>query len=273
MRNRELTPREIHRRLTIFTDKKISEQTKMKDCSNFLTTLAYNNNGAVLIEKGDYLGAISSLSLALKAAKNSMAEDYDEGDLQQEVLSFSVDDLMAKGPLQESHIEEGFYVYDRPIRIPEVWGVSKDERSSTERLPQHPRVVVCSAISTFNLALAHHLCALKNNTNSEALLNKSTKLYEYGLQVQQGAYYEDDREREDDQEADIFSLAMLNNLADVHRRLQNSEIAKAYSETILQVLLSIIDTNDSATETLDAFYQNTFFYLISSRGVNTAAAA
>lgn len=129
--------------------------------------------------------------------------------------------------------------------------------------------VVCSAVSIFNLALAHHLCAIQNPINGEAFLQKAGRLYEFGLQVHQGIRPEEANHSD----CNLFYLAILNNLTDVHRRLCDSATAKKYSEGLLQMLMFLTDSRHKAAGTLDAFYQNTFIYLLSSRGVNAAAAA
>lgn len=227
--------------------------------NNLFHAVASNNKGASLIDSGDFREALSSLSLALKAAKSCMTEDERNGEGHHEV-PFGMDSFMTKVSLQESNIEDGFYVYDQPIRIP-----AQDTNSVHK--------VVCSAAAIFNLALAHHLFALSNQTNnSSLLLQKAGKLYEFGLQVQQGAPQAEEQGME--HASTLFYLACLNNLTDVHRRLDNSTAAQKYGEDLLQLLMFLTDTQLSAKEeAVDAFYQNTFFYLLSARGVNAAAAA
>jgi hypothetical protein len=232
----------------------------MTNTEQFNDAVTNNNSGANLIDQGDFVGALSKLSRALRCAKNSMsdcsAEDQENGG------PSDLDYLMAKqrgSLLQES--DYGYFVYDQPIRIPEALVVDSGDTTCN-----FPSKAVCSAISIFNLALAYHLMALRSSQNSQGFLKKSAKLYEFGMQIST--------------EKTFFYLAILNNLADVHRRLSDSRMSRRFCEELLQTLMVLADsqkeascTDDDTADTLDVFYQNSFFYLLSTRCVNGAPAA
>ena len=222
--------------------------------------VASNNNGAQLIDEGDYTGALSFLSSSLKATKNCMADSCTGGGDQE--VPFDLDCLMLKqrGALQESRNDDGYFVYDRPIQVPVVFFNSSS----------FPHKVMCSAISIFNLALAHHLHALKTSQKAELFLRKAGRLYEFAMQVQPVAATET-------APCTFFHLAILNNLADVHRRLGDSRTSQKFCEELLHLLMSLADarkeTPADEDDTLDVFYQNSFFYLLAARSINAAPAA
>lgn len=250
---------------------------------NLINAILGNNNGAARIEEGDYMGAISCLSTALKAAKCCMSDHENDGnsDECQEETPFDLDSIMMKEKVALQYSfdddDEGYFVYERPIRMPNSIMVqhNDDDASSCSAFPHK---VLCSAISIFNLALAHHLEAVSRSSDAVVFLKKAAKLYDFGLQVLQGA--DTPMEYGIPTKCGLFYLAILNNLGDVHRRLRNTRVSEQYCQELLRMLVFLSEdaTSTSATtrssdETFDAFYQNSVFYLLSSHGINAAPAA
>ena len=249
---------------------------------NLINAIVGNNNGAARIEEGDYMGAISCLSTALKAAKCCMSDHGDDGNMDesQEETTFDLDSIMMKEKVAlqysfDDEDDEGYFVYERPIRMPHSIMVQHHDDASS--CSPFPHKVLCSAISIFNLALAHHLEAVSRSSDAVVFLKKAAKLYDFGLQVLQGA--DTPLEHGIPTKCGLFYLAILNNLGDVHRRLRNTRISEQYCQELLRMLVFLSEdaTNTSNTtpsdETFDAFYQNSVFYLLSSHGINAAPAA
>ena len=225
--------------------------------ADIFNAVANNNRGANLVDEGDYLSALPEISSALRCVKNGLRdciEDEQEG-------SFDLDSLMAKpreALVHASRNNDGYFVYDQAIRIPELFSA-----------PTSHDKQVCAAISIFNLALAHHLHGLTTTHKSEVFLIKAAKLYEFGIQVQQGVV--------GNALCSFFYLVILNNLADVERRLGNDSKSLKFCEEVLEMLMLLADSQNEPSKdesaTLEVFYQNSFFYLLSARFVNAAPAA
>ncbi len=232
-----------------------------------------NNNGASLIDKGDYPGAISSLTIALHAAKCYMSEEVAETGADHNGchhgVRFDLDSLMMEETMTLQSFaddEDGFFVYGKPIRIPEASLMQQEEELL--HCVFH-RQVLCLAVPIFNLALAHHLCALSRpNSHSDIIFKKGAKLYDFGLQVLLGA----DNGLVPSKCGFIY-LAILNNLGDIHRRLQNTLVSEYCCHELLHYLSDCKQIQSSAKRALDTFYQNSFFYLLSTRGTNATPAA
>lgn len=250
---------------------------------NLINAIVGNNNGAARIEEGDYMGAISCLSTALKAAKCCMSdhENDNNSDECQRETPFDLDSIMMKEKVAlqysfNNEDDEGYFVYERPIRMPNSIRVQHYDESSSRSA--FPHKVLCSAISIFNLALAHHLEATSRSSDAVVFLKKAAKLYDFGLQVLQGA--DTPIEHGIPAKCGLFYLAILNNLGDVHRRLRNTSISEQYCQELLRMLVYLTEdatstssSTPSSDETFDAFYQNSVFYLLSSHGINAAPAA
>lgn len=208
-----------------------------------------------MIERGDCANALPCLAVALQAAKASFHEDAET--LNEEEETFNLDALISTTALCDSFGDEEYTIFDQPIRIPEP---------SSKNL--HPTTLVCSAISIFNLALAYHLQARTSRTQNRFFLKKSEKLYEFVLQILESSLLEGSIPSNT-----LFCLAILNNLSDVHRCLGEVTTSQQYCEDILRMLMHISGSRTLSMNALDAFYRNSFFYLMTSRGVHVAPAA
>eukprot|EP00980_Cylindrotheca_fusiformis_P000775 scaffold184_cov125-Cylindrotheca_fusiformis.AAC.10 len=171
-----------------------------------------NKRGAYCIETGRYDRAISNLVKAMEVCKeNRIASctcqkctlesciEYSHGMIEKDTKSdmeenpFSL--LQHFGNREE---DDDGYLYRVPILTrPDVSG-----HSMGDVLPQ---------IITFNLALAHQLKAIAENQDNYQVV---VKLYQLIYRNQM---------REKTRASFFFALVAANNLADIHRRLQNTK--------------------------------------------------
>jgi tetratricopeptide (TPR) repeat protein len=227
--------------------------------SNMINTISYNNAGASCIEAGNYSNAIVNFSTALKSSKASM----DNGQGEQQSLQFKIDfDMFMTHGKSDKDLKDGnhspssdFLVYRSPIRIPE--SLSQEEGFDSE--------VLFSAIAIFNLALAHHLSGMENRASSTTLLQKATKLYEYGVQIQEG-------HRSAECPCTLFFLSSLNNLGDIHRRLGAASTSEGCFQQLLSILMYLVEYEQASAPEFELFFKSTFF-LICPIQWNVAAAA
>jgi hypothetical protein len=189
---------------------------------SLINSIINNNHGASMIERGDCTSALSLLAVALQGAKDSMEEEGESSQSGHET-AFNLDALISCNALRDSCGDEGYNIFDKPIRIPEP--LNENQTS------HYPTKVICSAVSIFNLGLAHHLQALVGPTQNSLFLKKAAKLYEFVMQVLQTPDFDGS-----DPSSTVFWLALLNNLSDVHRRLGDVHISESYCEEVLRVL-------------------------------------
>jgi hypothetical protein len=132
------------------------------------------------------------------------------------------------------------FIYRKPIRIPESYAHhAKLQRSE----------IILPSIVIFNLALAHHIWAMKmenklqkdvaTGTNSlheqrspSLLLKKSATLYGLAIRLQEGQVAEEGPQSY----SKLFFLSCINNLGNTHRLLGDM----AASEKIYQQLLAML---------------------------------
>lgn len=163
-----------------------------------------NNNAALLIESG-------KLDEALLLLKQTLDYVKEHGD-QQECRSSALDECIATSQEESCEtISMGSsavntkgnsynYIYKRPIRV------NCDEQSIGGNM---------QSIITFNIALAHHLKALRGapSTNSKQLI-RTLSLYELAHQMQR--FYTDGR-------SFYFEMIILGNIGHIHNVLNNKQ--------------------------------------------------
>ena len=227
-----------------------------------------------MIERGDCTNALPSLAAALRSAREYMLK-ASLGGLQ---MAFKVDDLISTSAPRKRCGDEGYILFDQPIRIPEPLIKKNDQLlcSGTDDASSRRVVtsaVMCSAISMFNLGLAYHIQGLAKPTQNLVCLKKAVKLYELvvKLLLQETHFFEISSEPYPD--GAVFSLMVLNNLIDAHQRLGDIKTTEKCCEEVLYLLLHVSASERASTEVLDVFNRNLFFYLLSSRGVNVAPCA
>jgi hypothetical protein len=114
-------------------------------------------------------------------------------------------------------------------------------------IPGYSYFVKLSFIQLYNLALSHHLCALKRS-NSEPFLRKALSLYELAYTIHVS---------EDVELTILQSMAIVNNLGHLHRRLDNEEKSNQCFENLLTTLMFVRDCGEQDShQMLDGFLSN-----------------
>ena len=145
---------------------------------------------------------------------------------------------------------------------------SSDNDASCGFVYQQPIVVTPQAVEfeqymgmalpliiTFNLALAHHLCAIQNKEieSKSDSMDKLLKLYEcaYRMQIQD----EDDELVHSIQ----FTMIISNNLSQIHRAANNHAKHLRCLQHLLSTVMFVVDGQQSSGKSgldMDGFLQN-----------------
>ena len=145
-----------------------------------------------------------------------------------------------KNEERSSDITNTNFIYRKPIRVPASYAHHPGFQRSEVILP---------SIVIFNLALAHHMWAMKMESklqqdvaaasvsgygqrSSSLLLKKSTRLYGLAIQLQEGQMVDEGPQSY----SKLFFLSCINNLGNTHRLLGDV----ASSEKIYQQLLTML---------------------------------
>jgi hypothetical protein len=232
------------------------------------TAMSHNNEGISHLEKQNFEAAAKSFSKGLSLIKRVLSSgEWD--DLTSKVFRDSssqitpvcqfyklqgLDSSMAVDDEEErpdSLGQEGF-VFKEPIMIlPQPLDI-----------PGYSYFVKLSFIQLYNLALSHHLCALQK-PNQEPFLRKALSLYELAYTIHVS---------EDVELSILQSMAIVNNLGFLHRRLDNEEKANQCFDNLLTTLMFVKDCGEQDNrQMLDGFLSNVMSLILS--GHKSAAAA
>lgn len=229
-----------------------------------------NNRAAYCIESGQFDVAITNLVKALKLAETSevicdgndrsssddshgcgckyCSLDYCMTYSQQVSKQAAVTESIDKASIA------GGYVYQQPIRV------------SSETMEEcHHMGFVLPLILTFNLAVAHHLNALREDTIDRSKLQRVLRLYELAYRWQM-------EEQDIQVECIRFSMAIANNLSEIHRAVSNHDKHQKCLEHLLSTLMFVVDCNDidrSAID-MDGFLRNTSELFLNSHCAGAA---
>ncbi|KAG7371367.1 hypothetical protein IV203_019937 [Nitzschia inconspicua] len=236
--------------------------------------ISRNNVAVAQIKAGQYRSSISGLTAAIHSFKHLITST--ETGITNGPNTIVIDDFINEISLfTDTDDAESQYLYDDPIRIPEVPcadGCSNNAIGST--------YLECSMISSvvvFNLALAHHLEAdrLQKLHHEEGQSDKSTsdeeptsdeeiyagfrkaqQLYEIVLNMHrdvQGKKCACDRGANV-----VFALAIVNNLGLIHRELHNNDASRKCFQHILSTLMCLTDAGygDRLSSKLHPFFVN-----------------
>lgn len=143
------------------------------------------------------------------------------------------------------------HVYKAAIRI--------SESDLQELVPSYVNI---SFIVLFNLALSHHLSAIQHNMCPNKL-NKALTLYElaYALQM-----------REQIPAPIIYSMALVNNLAQIHRHMKRESSARQCFEHLLATIMLITTSGQgSLLDHADGFFLNLMHLVLSETATAPAA--
>jgi tetratricopeptide (TPR) repeat protein len=210
-------------------------------CQPTATTLAAIsltiNHAASLMENGDFQEAIDRLTNALKVSKQF------DGTIGRRT---NLDQYMRPGQSLTSQLDQPCYFYQQAVYFPLSTDSSLD---STESSLESKTCL--SVILLFNLALCHHLSAMKSF--SKILLRKAAVLYALAL----------DLASEMDMDTLFFSMATINNLGHIHDVLGDAETATECFTHLLSILIFQMH-HDRAFQVsgLDGFFRNTSYLIL-----------
>jgi len=149
------------------------------------------------------------------------------------------------------------FIYRRPIIVP-----------MEKALPLTKFIAdfhtTLSIFVVFNLALAHHLSALKKGSCNVVGLEKAISLYGLAQRILPQQVTEWNI---------LFVLASTNNVGQIRKALGQHDIANHFFRHMLSTLVYLSDSKfvDSTTFSLEGFYHNTAHLVLSNS--NTAQAA
>jgi tetratricopeptide (TPR) repeat protein len=203
-----------------------------------------NNRGAKSIDAGRYESAISTLLKALELSERvavSEACSCHHCNLDYCMMlriSQPAPHLLSKKTVctavRQQHPESA-YIYERPILV-----------SQQSMEGEHCPGVILSLIIIFNLALAHHLSAMQNNTDRK-LLQRALHLYELAYQLQ----------REENHNGSLrFTMIVANNLGQIHRAVKDESKHQQCLEHLLSTMMYLVDSRVRLCIELDGFLRN-----------------
>ncbi|KAG7352734.1 hypothetical protein IV203_008782 [Nitzschia inconspicua] len=194
----------------------------------FHAAVAEANRSCSLIEQGEYYEAIVQLTSSLSALKQIMPHASDDGS-----IKTSLDECIRSRTACSNIDEEvqGQFIYERVI----YYNIPTDDEIS------YRESVLVSCIVIFNLAIAYHL------RGDRTSLTKSLKLYELSFNLQKDQQFENNI---------LFTLAIVNNLGLVHRKLNDEQSASKCFDHILSTLMYLTDCGQASEHHLDGFFHN-----------------
>jgi hypothetical protein len=225
-----------------------------------LRVLGNNNNAVYMIEKGDFRRAIQTLSCALDqwrlcAELQELDNSFDE--YFQPKCAVNIDQCIydpkrAFPRVNDDDEDEALYIYRKAITIPE------------EIFQYRQASIVMSAILTFNIALAFHLCSEETYKVDlrDVRLKKAAKLYQISHNLKLTL--------EEPSLNIYFNLALMNNLGLIcyQRHLQNQ--VHTTFQSVLTTLMFLVNYGWTDDYQLDGFFWNACMIL---NPANIAAAA
>jgi hypothetical protein len=211
----------------------------MEHSHPFQKAISCNNAGSRLIDRGDYGCAAKTLTIAFHSFKRTYnkvkkaIEEQEQDDFETQHL----DDLMTEMPVSEAN---DVVVYTHPVYIP----------ANMEITPES-----CGLFSTsitFNLALANHLCAMEKKDIPR--LRTAARLYENGFSLERvrGHY---------SAVSPFFLMAILNNLGQIHRIIEDNEKSEKCFRQLLSTLMYLVQIKGANPLDLEMFFENTNFGL------------
>lgn len=229
-----------------------------------------NNEGISQLEAGNHEAAAASFSKGLAMVKQALSSiDWENASsnpvqqtqtlseepvcqfckLQQEDEDHDIDDI--ENEEQDLSSQEGFVFKDPIMVLPQA-----NER------PSYAFYVKLSFIQLYNLALTHHLCAL-TRPNPQPFFRKALSLYELAYTIHVS---------EDVELTILQSMAIVNNLGQLHRKLNDLDKSKQCFENLLTTLMFVKDCGEQDSQhMLSGFLSNVMSLILC--GPKPAAAA
>jgi hypothetical protein len=231
-----------------------------------------NNHGASCLQVGDFSKAIESLAIAFRASKgvfrhSSSSSSSSSSSCEDDLLKISLDHhfLITKGDQREEigTSDDEDYIYQRPIVIPPIPAVIHSESPASK--------VAVMSIIVFNLALAYHLHGIADTdpVSSVRRFAEAAKYYEFGFQLQQGS-------SQDDGGINYYSMAVLNNLGQVFRAVNEEENASRCFSHLLSTLLFLMERNhggnNHSVACVNGFFRTTSHLVLKEKEAAAASA-
>jgi tetratricopeptide (TPR) repeat protein len=212
------------------------------ESSTAMQATVLNEDGIALFAAREYEQAIKRFSRGLNMLKQVLAEhegDDDEDDqiYEKESSSLSCDFLIQHE--EESSISKVDFIFRSPMVID-----SNFDESAAKTFKYY---IHLSFVLLYNLALAHHLSAhLADQEHRDRFFQRAKSLYElaYTIQMTEGIHV-----------SVIENLALVNNLAQVHRDLGCDDLSRQCLEQLLSTLVFANDFNVDVHQ-LDGFIGN-----------------
>lgn len=228
-----------------------------------------NNEGVALVETQRYEEAISSFTEALTMLKQGLLVEKPFEDSQETLMITDEDDevtasspprrraslcdplidngatqrLAGRQMIEKSSSNDQPFLFSTPIRI-----------SGSQMSGSSHSYISMSFIVLFNLALSHHLSAIKLNM-PHGNLNKALTLYElaYALQM-----------REQIPLPIIYCMALVNNLGLIHKSMKHESSSRQCFEHLLATIMLIITSGQGTQfDHADGFLSNVTSLLLS----------
>jgi hypothetical protein len=218
-----------------------------------------NEQGATLIENGQYEEAVPVFTNALRIFQQTVMECHDDFD-----HAISLDHCMKQSLRPPSHAEVGDFIYESLLRVMD----GKRSVCTCAGATWQQTAATVSAIAIFNFALSCHLGAVKMFSSSpqtqSKMLNYARILYELAYKL-----------HGDIDEANFrFMFAVVNNLGHVLKCLDEPLLATRRFEQLLSILMFVVvcsvGSKDVLLGEMDGYLRNTSHLVLSD---STAAAA
>lgn len=186
--------------------------------NSYQTIIEQNNAAVAMLRRHMYDEAIKTFSVTLRSQKE-MGFSESRG----ESVTMSLDQCMLRSSAEQqpSQMETSPYIYTQGISMP---------TTAIDQTVLAPTII-------FNLALSLHLRAGQSSSFDErnTLLRKSLRLYELAYHSQEGSIGENT----------LFKFASVNNVAVVHKSLNNSDMSEKCFEYMLSELMLLVDCGES----------------------------
>jgi hypothetical protein len=200
-----------------------------------------NSKGIEALDCRDYDLAAQEFARSLSLVKKAIAECEEE---------MQVEDFVSAGvqtpcfferqaeETQDCDISKDFHMGNYVFRNPMIVGAPEDSCFSTLTLLSLPIL--------YNLALAHHLKALSSNNCAESL-RRAHFLYELVLSLNESEGIEFNI---------IQTMAIVNNLGQVHRTLGSQDRAQLCFQHLLSTIMFVNDMHVGHELNLEGFIAN-----------------
>ena len=258
--------------------------------SPVIVSAELNNRACIYIHQGDYENAITILKEGLQIAKQSTKEAQEEQSHHCCSSSAATTTPTTQSP-QDCH-DESAAVASFEMTPGEVLKTTAQAASTAAakfRCGDPSKPFVCddpipitsfpitmegddivaylSFTLLFNLALSYHLRALQDDSMcrevSSRLFETAQRLYEYTFQLQSQLT----------EVSVLTTVALLNNLAQVHKSLKNEFEAYQCEKLLLSALLLIVDMGEPAwKDRVDSYMCNVMHLIFTESGVAASAA-